>query len=82
MQKQGKTAKVALVGETVLVTEAKNKANAGMRGQVTDETRNTIKIRTSEGTKTLIKEQITIKIKNKTITGQKLLGRAEERIKQ
>jgi RNase P/RNase MRP subunit p29 len=81
MQKQGKSARIALVGEMLEVIESKNRALSGLSGQAIDETRNTIKIQTKKGTKTIIKDQVTIKVKNRIIEGKKLLGRIEGRIK-
>ena len=82
MSKQENSAKVALVGETVQVTDSQNPALVGLSGQAIDETRNTIVIQTLKGKKTIIKEQVTIKIANNTINGKKLTGRIENRIKQ
>jgi len=82
MQKKGKSAKTALIGELIEVVEAKNPSLTGIRGKTIDETRNTIIIDTEDGAKTLIKDKITIKINGKTIHGEKLTGRTEERIKK
>ena len=82
MQKKPKPARIAIIGEPIEVVEAKNLSLNGIRGQVVDETKNTIIIKTDKGTKTMVKDQITIKINNKTINGKKLSGRIEMRIKQ
>lgn len=82
MSKHQKSARIALIGAVLEVVDSKNPAFAGLSGQVVDETKNTIKIRTEKGTKTIIKDQVTIKIQNKTIEGKKLLGRIEARLKQ
>lgn len=63
------------------VVRANNKSLEGMSGQVTDETRNTLMLTTEKGKKTLIKDQIMIRINNRTIDGKKLTGRIEERLK-
>ncbi|MBW2996901.1 ribonuclease P protein subunit [Candidatus Woesearchaeota archaeon] len=63
------------------VIRAKNKSLEGLSGQVIDETRNTMTVMTEKGKKKLIKNQIIIKINNKTIDGKKLAGRIEERLK-
>ena len=77
-----KVAKVALIGKTICIAGSKNSALVGIRGQIIDETKNTLKIQTKNKIKTLIKDQISIKINDKTIDGEKLSGRIEERIKQ
>ena len=82
MLKQGKPARIAIIGETLEVLDSDNPALKGIRGQVLDETRNTIKILTEKGTKTMIKEQVTIKINDRTIEGKELVGRIHERLKQ
>jgi RNase P/RNase MRP subunit p29 len=82
MSKQGKTARTAIIGETLEVIASKNPDIKGMRGTVLDETRNTIKIMTRKGAKTLVKDQITITIKGRTIDGKELVGRIHERLKQ
>lgn len=82
MPKKKKSAKLAIVGETALVVTAKNRQQTGISGRITDETRNTIRIETKDGVKTLIKDQITIKINDTTFDGTRLAGRAEERIKR
>jgi ribonuclease P protein subunit POP4 len=82
MSKQAKSAKIALIGELLEVVSSRNPLLKGLRGKVVDETRNTLKIQTTGGTKTLIKNQVVIKIENKTINGETLSGRIEERLKQ
>ena len=81
MQKQGKSARIALVGETLEVVKSENQPLVGLSGKVIDETKNTIRISSQKGIKTLIKDQVTIKLNNKTIDGKKLSGRIESRIK-
>jgi ribonuclease P protein subunit POP4 len=75
-------ARLALIGEEAAVISADNKSLIGIRGKVTDETRNTITIETEKGSKKIIKEQVTIKINEKTIEGKDIQGRTETRIKQ
>jgi RNase P/RNase MRP subunit p29 len=81
MKHQSRDAKVALIGETLEVVESKNRTLVGIRGQAIDETRNTITIRTKDGIKRVIKDQVTFKVGNKRIEGKKLSGRIEARIK-
>ncbi|MBW2968454.1 ribonuclease P protein subunit [Candidatus Woesearchaeota archaeon] len=70
-----------LVGEIAIITQADNKEQHGIRGKIIDETRNTIRIATKEGIKTVIKEQVMLTIQDRTINGKQLTGRIEERIK-
>lgn len=82
MQKPAKSARFALIGKRLEVLEAGNPALRGLCGQITDETRNTIKIKTENGTKTIIKDQAVLKIDEIKINGKQLIGRIQERIKQ
>ncbi|MBN1544598.1 ribonuclease P protein subunit [Candidatus Woesearchaeota archaeon] len=82
MPKQRKPARIALIGTTLEVVSARNATLTGLRGRVTDETKSTIKIQTQNGTKTIVKEQVTVKVGDKTIDGKDLQGRIEARIKQ
>jgi RNase P/RNase MRP subunit p29 len=82
MQKQAKPARTVLIGETIRIVSSKNKSLEGIGGKVTDETKNMLKIMTPKGEKTAIKDQITIKIGDKTINGEQIQGKIEARIKQ
>lgn len=86
MPKKTKTARAAIIGEQIEVTDADNPTLKGLKGTATDETKNTITIKTENGYKKLVKDQITITIKDqeqkqKTINGKQLVGRTEARIK-
>ena len=72
-----------IIGRNIEITEAKNKANIGINGKVIDETKNTLKIMTQDGTKTLIKSNITIKDKasGTEIKGKEIQLAPEDRIK-
>lgn len=76
-----KLLKAELIGLNAEITDSKNKSNVGIKGRITDETKNTIKI---EG-KTILKKdvKITIDTKNQKITidGKKLVKTPEERLK-
>jgi len=82
MQKKPKSARIALVGETAEITEAKNKTLVGVKGRIIDETKSTITIQEGKKTKKIIKEQVKITINGKTIDGNTIIGRPETRIKQ
>ena len=82
MQKRDKNARIGLIGRLIEVVKSSNPGVAGIRGKTIDETRNTIKIETEKGTKTIIKDQVEIRTQEKTINGKMLTGRIHERIKQ
>ena len=58
-----------IIGKTITITKAKNKGLTGKKGQVIDETKNTITIRTTAKTinKTITKDIIIIKDQITTI---------------
>jgi len=71
-----------IIGRKIRVTGSENKALAGLKGRVIDETKNTIKILDEKNReKTLIKSQITFSIDDKMIEGKKIAKRIEERIR-
>lgn len=71
-----------MIGQTLEVLESSNPSLKGLRGQAIDETRNTITIKNSKGTKKIIKDQAVLKINDIKIDGKQLIGRIQERIKQ
>lgn len=77
-----KPARDVLIGEEAEIIGAENKTLIGIQGMIIDETKNTLEISTKKGNKKIIKEQITIRIKEKTIEGKNIQGRTETRIKQ
>jgi RNase P/RNase MRP subunit p29 len=82
MQTKAKPERFVLIGKTIRITNARNKTTEGTEGKVIDETKNTITIMTTKGRKTIIKDQATIGIGDKKISGKNLAGRIEARIKQ
>jgi ribonuclease P protein subunit POP4 len=74
-----------LIGRNIEVTNSKNKSNIGLKGKIIDETKNMLKIRTKQGEKRLIKNNITFTIKmegkNIEIRGAEIQTAPEERIK-
>ena len=72
-----------LIGLEVEVADSKNKNLVGIKGKITDETRNTLEV---DNTKKLAKDQVTIKVKkgNQTfvIDGNQIVGRPEDRVKK
>jgi len=75
-----------LIGREVTVYEAKNPSMNNMNGKIVDETRNTIRIQTKKGIKTVMKKTVTLDIvsegKKIRIQGEKIVGKPEERIKK
>ena len=78
-------AKHELIGLEIEIVESKNSALVGLKGKITDETKNTITIEDSK-TRKIMKSQIIMKtrIGNKEyqIDGRILVGRPEDRIKK
>jgi ribonuclease P protein subunit POP4 len=70
-----------LIGLEAKITDSKNKHNIGIKGKITDETRNTLSI----GNKKILKKDVMIEIKtddqNIIIDGKKLIKSPEERLK-
>lgn len=77
--------KVELIGKNIKIIDSKNKPNIGLEGDIINETKNTLEIKTKKGKKTLIKQNITFTIKiNKKeykIKGEEIKISPEERIK-
>ena len=76
-----------LIGLQLTVAESKNKANAGLRGKIIDETKSTLTIKDSKGKrKMLFKNSIKIELevsgRKVLVDGARLVGRPEERIKK
>lgn len=74
-----------LIGADCEIISAKNASLKGMKGKITDETKNTITIKTTKGEKKLIKQQVIImaEINNKKIRieGAEIAARPEDRAK-
>ena len=71
----------SLIGQTVEIVEATNKALLGLKGMVIDESKNMLTIDTERGEKKVIKEHVTLLVQRKKIPGTALARRIEERIK-
>lgn len=70
-----------LIGLEAMIAHSTNKVNIGIKGKITDETKNTIKI----GGKTILKKDVIIEINDHgqkmRIDGKKMTKNPEERIK-
>ncbi len=75
-----------LIGLKLRVAGSENSSLAGTEGEIIDETKNMLAVRSSKGIKWLIKSQCTFEIeKNKEkikISGKLLAKRPEDRIKR
>ncbi|MFH1682397.1 MAG: ribonuclease P protein subunit [Candidatus Woesearchaeota archaeon] len=73
-----------LIGREIEVITSTNPSNLHLQGKVVDETKYTLKVIQGEKTKTLLKNNITFKIKknNLIIEGKTITKRPEERIKE
>jgi len=73
---------IILLGKQVEVIQSSNRYEVGIKGLVIEDTKNTIKVRTENGVKILIKNSIILIINDKKIDGNLLIGKEEERIKR
>lgn len=76
-----------LIGLKVEVAGSENKSQIGLEGKVVDETRNTIKIETKKGIKTVKKENTVFTFtldngKKVKIRGDIIVAKPEDRIKK
>lgn len=72
-----------LIGQEMEVIDSRNKDNLGLEGKIVDETKNTVKIAYQGKIKTLMKSNITFKLKKngRIIEGEMINRRPEERLK-
>ena len=68
------------------VIEAKNKNLVGIKGTIIDETKYTLVVKEEGNVKTLMKDQVTLKIYSDDheikVNGELLVGRPEDRLKK
>lgn len=73
-----------MVGYTMKVVQAANKANIGLRGCVIDETKHTLVLETKNGLKRIFKSNTTLQFQYKTKTinldGTLIVGRPYDRV--
>lgn len=70
--------KALLIGKFAEITTKKRR----YVGKIIRETQNTLTIRTDRGEKTFIKDEVSIKIGNTSISGRDIKTRPEDRIKK
>lgn len=73
---------IILLGNQVEILQSSNRYEVGLIGIVIEDTKNSIKLRTENGVKILLKKNITLMINDKKIDGNLLIGKEEERIKR
>jgi len=73
---------IILLGNQVEIIQSSNRYEVGLIGIVIEDTKNSIKLRTENGVKILLKKNITLMINDKKIDGNLLIGKEEERIKR
>ena len=76
-----------IIGLTVKVEDSKNPSQKGLWGKVIDETRNTLVLETSQGEKTLMKDECVFVFElpegeHVRVDGKLLAGRSEDRTKK
>ena len=75
-----------LVGLEVEVVNAKSVNQVGIKGNIVEETRNTLVVNTANGEKTVLKNNVTLRftLENQMVDvdGERLVGKPEERIKK
>ncbi len=71
-----------LIGVEVMIIQARNKTLEGLKGVVTDETKNTITIQERKILKKGVKLKINTPQGEVIIDGDDLIGRPEERLKK
>jgi ribonuclease P protein subunit POP4 len=81
-QKKSDIKRHELIGLKVKITKSSNTTLVGVEGEVVDETRNTLKIRTKSGVKQVLKNTCTFDFAGAEIDGNKILGRPENRLKK
>lgn len=77
--------KAELIGLPLEIEDSENKSLMGLKGTIIDETKNTFTIRTDEGDKKIMKDQVKVLVRKNSkiyrVDGRVLSKRPEERIK-
>lgn len=72
-----------IIGTHLEVVHSTNWCDLHIEGKVVDETRNMIQIESENGElKWLIKKNVRVRVNGRTIDGEELVGRPEDRIKR
>lgn len=72
-----------LIGQEIEVINSKNKSNLGLKGKIVDETKYSLKVFHRGKIKTLMKNNLTLRLKKtgQTLEGKSIAKRPEERVK-
>ncbi len=70
------------IGCELKIIDSKNKSQVGLTGKVVDETKKTFTIIHKETEKKITKQGCTFTINGKTVSGDEIVQRPEERIKK
>lgn len=74
------------IGCKVMVEKSSNPCNIGLHGKVIDETKNTLRVQTCKGSKTIIKKECCFVLKRNNdefrINGNQIDLRPEDRVKK
>ena len=71
-----------LIGQSVTIVQATNPTLVGAKGEIIDETKETLKIHKKGITKIVLKRTITLKLSDgKVLNGRDIAKRPEDRIK-
>ena len=71
-----------LIGLPVKITESRNPTLVGLQGEVVDETKNTLKIRTGKEVRQVLKNICTFDFNGILVHGNEIVGRPENRLKK
>ncbi len=72
-----------LIGEEIEVVDSTNPSHKGIKGKIIDETKATLLVKTQQGVKTLLKNNVVIKLSKNAeiIEGVRLCKKPEDRVK-
>ncbi len=73
-----------LIGENIRIERATNSTLVGIEGEIIDETKSTLVVKTTKGDVTVLKtavQEMTLLGKGVTLSGERVAKRPEERIK-
>ena len=80
-QDENKIHKLPFIGNDVCIKSAKNPSYVNIEGKIVDETKFSFIVKTASSKKIVLKSGTIFSINGATITGDKIIGRCEQRIK-
>lgn len=81
MQKKDNIRWQPFIGKEIVVENSTNKSYENMEGTIVDETKFSFIVKTKSSTKTILKKNSVFGIENTTITGNSIIGRCDQRLK-